>query len=209
MSFYEKNIATRTNLLDLKNQIMITKSSLEILKDKEDTLISEFMQNIKTSKNLRTTMHSKINEGLSALNSAYDVNGQTKTEIIAKSCTPQENIDITNTNVMGVLIPKIKTENISRAIDMRGYPINDTDETIDKTADIFEEALEKTLKCGEIENNIFLIGEEISKTRTKANALEKSIIPDLFSNEKQIKQKLNEIERQEISKIKRIKKMFN
>ena len=209
MSFYEKTIATRTNLMDLKNQIIISKGGLEILKDKEDALIAEFMQNIRKTKNLRSEMQETINDGLEKLNTAYDLNGQTKTDLIAMSTTPQTNITITNTNIMGVLTPKIQTQNISRTPDKRGYAINDTDESIDKTADIFENVLKKTLKVGEIENNALILGSEITKTRTKANAIEKNIIPNLYSDEKQIKRDLNERERQEITKIKRIKKMMN
>ena len=154
-------------------------------------------------------MQETINDGLEKLNSAYDLNGQTKTDLIAMSTTPQTNISITNTNIMGVLTPKIQTQNISRKPDERGYAINDTDESIDKTADIFENVLKKTLEVGEIENNALILGDEITKTRTKANAIEKNIIPNLYSDEKQIKRDLNERERQEISKIKRIKKMMN
>ena len=209
MSFYEKTIATRTNLMDLKNQIIISKGGLEILKDKEDALIAEFMQNIRKTKKMRSEMQETINDGLEKLNTAYDLNGQTKTNLIAMSTTPQTNITITNTNIMGVLTPKIQTHNISRKPDERGYAINDTDESIDKTADIFENVLKKTLEVGEIENNALILGSEITKTRTKANAIEKNIIPNLYSDEKQIKRDLNERERQEISKIKRIKKMMN
>ena len=209
MSFYEKTIATRTNLMDLKNQIIISKGGLEILKDKEDALIAEFMQNIRKTKNLRIKMHETINDGIKKLNTSYDLNGQTKTDLIAMSTTPQTNITITNTNIMGVLTPKIQTQNITRQADKRGYAINDTDESIDNTADIFEDVLKKTLETGEIENNALTLGTEITKTRTKANAIEKNIIPDLYSDEKQIKRNLNERERQEITKIKRIKKMMN
>ncbi|NOR85264.1 V-type ATP synthase subunit D [archaeon] len=208
MSFYEKNIATRTNLIDLKNQIIISKGGLEILKDKEDALIAEFMQDIRKTKNLRNELKESINNGIKNLNTAYDSNGQTKTDLLAMSCTPQMNIEITNKNIMGIIIPEIQTQNISRPADKRGYAINDTDETIDNTADIFENVLKKTLKIGEIENSAIILGSEIKKTRTKANAIEKNIIPNLYSDEKQIKRDLNERERQEISKIKRIKKMM-
>jgi len=206
MSFNEKTASTRTALLELKEQRNIASTGLEILKDKEDALVSEFIKTLKRSGNIRSELSLNMTKGREALLQAEEWLGASRTQQLALSCTPVENITIEKKAVMGVSIPKIKTGKLKKNILERGYNLHDSCESVDTASDFFEYALQNAILAGELETGTLVMGEEITKTRTKSNALEKIIIPGILMDEKKVKFKINEKEREDVSKLKRIKK---
>ncbi len=208
ISFNENTPKTRTALLELRNKRKIASFGLEILKDKEDALLSEFLEVIKQAKNARTHLSNNLSLGNDALLRAENWLGPNNTESIATSTTPQKNIFVDEKNIMGTTVPKISAKNLKRDLFSRGYNLHDTTESIDIAADFFETSLDCALRVGEEETSAQILAEQITNTRTKTNALEKIIIPEIFNNEKKIRANLNETERQETAKIKRIKRIL-
>ncbi len=177
MGFNENTPKTRTALLGLKEKRKIASFGLEILKDKEDALLSEFLEIIKQSKNTRAHLASNLSLGTDALTRAENWLGPNNTESIAASTTPQKNILLGEKNIMGTAVPKISAKNLKRDIFQRGYNLHDTTESIDIAADFFETSLDCALRIGEEETSAQILAEQITNTRTKTNALEKIIIP--------------------------------
>jgi V/A-type H+-transporting ATPase subunit D len=80
-----------------------------------------------------------------------------------------------------------------------------TSTVIDETASAFEELVEAIIESAEIETTMKRLLDEIEKTKRRVNALEFKVIPELTEARDFIKMRLDEMEREELFRMKRIK----
>jgi len=78
------------------------------------------------------------------------------------------------------------------------------DETIKKA----NEALKKIIEVAEVEGSIQLLGKEIEKTKRRVNALEYIFIPRLLATISYIERQLEEREREDFFRRKRMKALL-
>jgi V/A-type H+-transporting ATPase subunit D len=76
---------------------------------------------------------------------------------------------------------------------------------IDETASAFEDLVESIIQSAEIETTMKRLLDEIEKTKRRVNALEYKVIPELTGARDFIKMRLDEMEREELFRMKRIK----
>ena len=80
-----------------------------------------------------------------------------------------------------------------------------TSPVIDETASAFEELVEAIIESAEIETTMKRLLDEIEKTKRRVNALEFKVIPELTAARDFIKMRLDEMEREELFRMKKIK----
>ncbi|HSA37895.1 MAG TPA: V-type ATP synthase subunit D, partial [Methanoregula sp.] len=80
-----------------------------------------------------------------------------------------------------------------------------TSTVIDETASAFEELVEAIIQSAEIETTMKRLLDEIEKTKRRVNALEFKVIPELTEARDFIKMRLDEMEREELFRMKRVK----
>ena len=95
---------------------------------------------------------------------------------------------------------------ISRKSSERGYSLLTTSVEIDDAAKCFETSLNLLIKLAEKEATARKLAEEIKKTKRKVNALERILIPKLEADASYITMRLEEMERENFSRLKVIKK---
>jgi len=83
-----------------------------------------------------------------------------------------------------------------------------TSSALDEASREFEKALESLIKLAELEEGARAIALELEKTKRRVNALEYVILPSLKSMVKFISMRLDEMERENFSRLKRIKAML-
>ena len=76
---------------------------------------------------------------------------------------------------------------------------------IDESADSYERLLDSTILAAEVETGMRKLLTEIEITKRRVNALEFKVLPELYQIRKFIEQKLEEQEREEIFRLKKIK----
>ena len=118
--------------------------------------------------------------------------------------TPPE-VVLTQRNIMGVVVPSIEVSQIQKSVEERGYGLIGTSVRVDEAVHAFEILAAKILEAAELETTMKKLLDEIESTKRRVNALEFKIIPQLEEIASYITLRLEELERENIFRLKRIK----
>ena len=195
---------TRSELLKLKKQIKLAKSGYSLLKKKRDGLILEFFEILKKAKTLREELVNEYKIALEKINIARTLEGDLKVKSIAMAIKDIPDVKLTTRNIMGVKVPKIEAGEIKKAFLERGYGVYSSS-AIDEAATAYERVVEKIILAAEVETSMRKLLNEIEKTKRRVNALEFVVIPSLDKQRAFIQLRLEEMERENIFRMKRIK----
>ena len=195
---------TRSELLRVKKQIKLAKSGYNLLKKKRDGLILEFFEVLKKAKTLRQEMVDEYRIALEKINIARALEGDLKVKSIAMAIKDIPEISLETKNIMGVKVPKISSSEIKKAFMERGYGIYNSS-AVDEAASAYEKVVEKIILAAEVETSMRKLLNEIEKTKRRVNALEFVIMPSLGKTKSFIQLRLEEMERENIFRMKRIK----
>ena len=195
---------TRSELLKVKKQIKLAKSGYSLLKKKRDGLILEFFEILKRAKTLRQELVEEYKIALEKMNIARVLEGDLKVKSIAMAIKDIPEVKLTTKNIMGVKVPKIESSEIKKAFLERGYGIYNSS-AIDEAASAYEKVVEKIILAAEVETSMRKLLNEIEKTKRRVNALEFIVIPSLDKQKSFIQLRLEEMERENIFRMKRIK----
>jgi V/A-type H+-transporting ATPase subunit D len=114
-------------------------------------------------------------------------------------------LDLKTKNVMGIVVPKIDAKSVRKKLEERGYGVITTSARIDEAAEAYEALVEDVIVAAEIETTMRRLIEEIEKVKRRVNALEYRVIPELKGTEAFIRQRLEEMERDNFMRLKRFK----
>lgn len=195
---------TRSELLKLKKQIRLAKSGYALLKKKRDGLILEFFEILKKAKALREELVNEYRIALEKINIARTLEGDLKVKSTALAIRDVPDVMLTTKNIMGVRVPKIEPSEIRKAFMQRGYGVYSS-AAIDEAASAYEKVVEKIVLAAEAETSMRKLLSEIEKTKRRVSALEFIIIPNLEKVRSFIQLRLEELERENIFRMKRIK----
>ena len=196
---------TRMELLKLKGKVKLAKKGHRLLKEKRDALIMEFFNILEEARGVRRRTEAKLEEAYKALILSQAILGGIKVREASMAVKPLDGVEVRSRNIMGVKVPVLEIGETRRTLIERGYGIIDTSAQLDEATTKFEEALRAVVELAEIEKSIRLLAEEIESTKRRVNALENIVIPRLSATVKYIKMRLDEMERENFFKLKRIK----
>jgi V/A-type H+-transporting ATPase subunit D len=196
---------TRSELLEVTKKIRLTKNGHKILKLKRDGLILEFFNILDQAKDLRQEIARQYVQAREKIAIAGAVDGVIAVRSAAYALTVHPEIQLRSRNLMGVVVPEIKSSRIVAPLDERGYGIIGTSPRIDEAADAYEKLVETVVKAAELETTMKKLLEEIERTKRRVNALEFKVLPELEEIERFIRFRLEEMERDNIFRLKRIK----
>ena len=195
---------TRSELLKLKKQIKLAKSGYSLLKKKRDGLILEFFEILKKAKTLRQELVEEYKIALEKINIARTLEGDLKVKSIAMAIKDIPDVKLTAKNIMGVKVPKIESSEIKKEFMERGYGVYSSS-YIDEAASAYEKVVEKIILAAEVETSMRKLLSEIEKTKRRVNGLEFVVIPSLDKTKSFITLRLEEMERENTFRMKRIK----
>ena len=196
---------TRSELINLKRRIALSERGYKILKMKRDGLILEFFKVLADAKDSRGELLQKYQRAVESMALANTVEGAIGVKSAAFSVKEVPQITLTSKNIMGVVVPKIESSKVRKSLVDRGYGVLGTTSIIDETATSFEELVEAIIESAEIETTMKRLLDEIEKTKRRVNALEYKVIPELTAARDFIKMRLDEMEREELFRMKKIK----
>ncbi len=200
-------IPTRMELMRIKGRISLAKKGHKLLKQKRDALILEFFKILKKAKNLRTELNALMSDAYKSMFIAQLYHPMCQLESVSLNCRRDIFLEVEVTNVMGVKIPVITSQNVdAKPLLERGYSISGTSAKIDLAVDNFGRVLEMIVKIAETETAIKRLILEIEKTKRRVNSLEFVLLPKLESDAKMIILRLDEMERDSFVSLKSIKR---
>lgn len=196
---------TRSELISLKRRIALSERGYKILKMKRDGLILEFFKVLEDAKDSRGELLSKYQQATQMMALANTVEGTIGVKSAAFSVQEVPHIKLMSKNIMGVVVPEIEASEVRKSLINRGYGVLGTTSVIDETAEAFEDLVESVIESAEIETTMKKLLEEIESTKRRVNALEFKVIPELTEARDFIKMRLDEMEREELFRLKKIK----
>ena len=196
---------TRKNLMAIEDRIELSEQGHDTLEKKRDGLIMEFMDILDQAKDVRENVDNQYERAQRAINMARAMEGDVAVRGAASALTEHPEITTESMNIMGVVVPQIESSKVKKSLGERGYGVLGTSARIDEAADAYEELIETIILAAEVETAMKEMLEEIETTKRRVNALEFTLLPDLYEAQEYIEQKLEEQEREEIFRMKKIK----
>ncbi|HSV41849.1 MAG TPA: V-type ATP synthase subunit D [Methanomassiliicoccales archaeon] len=196
---------TRSELLEIKKKIKLTKSGYKILKMKRDGLILEFFKILEQAKDIREKVNHDYAEAMRCIAVAKAVDGAIAVQSAAFALKTHPELSLRSKNIMGIVVPEIEANSIRNPMDQRGYGVIGTSVYIDEAAKAFQNLVETIIEAAQIETTMKKLLEEVEKTKRRVNALEFKVIPELQEAEVFIRLRLEEMERENTFRLKRVK----
>lgn len=195
---------TRMQLLEIRKRRLLAVKGHELLSQKRDALISNFFEIIKNRKKKREEMEEKIREAFESLMEAEMLMGEEQVRSLAEGIGEGREIKVEKKNIMGVPIINFSIEDGSIA----SYGVLDTTSNLYGAINRGREALDAIVEVAGIEGSIQKLGKEIEKTKRRVNALEHIFIPKLEGTIAYIERQLEEREREDFFRRKRMKTLM-
>jgi len=160
---------------------------------------------MKKVKTLRAEIVAEYRVAVERLNLARMLESDLQIKATALAVINDPAVEISQKNIMGVVVPNIKEIELEQANTSRGYGLY-TSPAIDEAATAYERVVERIVRAAEIETGMRRLLKEIEKTKRRVNALEFEVIPKMERVAAFIRLRLEEAERENVFRLKRIKK---
>lgn len=198
---------TRSELIKLRKRIKLAKSGHSLLKRKRDGLIKELFEVLKKAKESTSKANEQFMKAQQGIDLARALDGTLAVKAASLVVKDDPNIDVRTKTVMGVAVPEISSqkEHFVAEFNTRGYGIIGTSAVIDDAASGYEQLLADIIVSAEIETTLKKLLYEVEKTKRRVNALEFNLIPRMQKDAGFITLRLEEMEREDIFRLKRFK----
>lgn len=203
MSFGQNVAATKIELLKYKHSSKVATMVQKILDDKRKVLLKNIEEMIEEASKARGGIWDPLDDIYKSVNEAYLALGTSTVDSVAESTPPVMAVDVDVRRIVDVKIPTLHvTEKDTKSMP---YGFADTNSSIDRAAKQIKVLLPQICKAAEYENSIFSLAKALEKTQKLLNALENVIIPQYKQRIKFILASLEEREREEFAKLKKVK----
>ncbi len=200
---------TRMELIKKNTQIKLAEQGRDLLREKMDVLIQSFFQIMTTVSKSRGELEIAADKAQRSLLTALAVDDPVTLKSASFATRKGLSLDIKGKNIMGIAVPMIEKKRISKSVLERGYSIIGMSGRIDEAAEKFEMELDLIIELAETETSLKRIGGEIQMTRRRVNALEQIMIPELKKQAKYIRITIDEREREDLYRLKKVKKIID
>lgn len=190
-------------LLTLRKRRKIAERGRDLLREKLDALMIEFFQFVREIATLRTKAQQLLTEAYEDFVEAQMATGYVKLEQTSVGVEDRFTIETKTRNVIGVTIPYIRV--ILKPLSAFPYNAYDTSIKLDIATLKMADAIKAIAELSSAEAAVKKLAEAIASTKRRVNALEYVIIPRMLTTIRYIEMHLEEAEREDFFRLKRIK----
>lgn len=199
---------TRMELIRKNAQIKLAEQGRDLLREKMDALIQEFFHIMVSVSKSREELDIAAVAAQRSLCVAEAVEDLTALKSASFATKRGLTLEIRGKNIMGVPVPLVERKTVTKSVLERGYSMIGTSGRIDETAERYETELDLIIRLAETETSLRRLGDEIQMNRRRVNALEQVLIPELKMQAKYIKIAIGEREREDLYRLKKVKKIL-
>jgi len=196
---------TRINLIQTKKTLSLAESGRDILERKRDILLRELRHNIYDAERAREELTKALTEAYKSLMEANLAKGSGTVESVATGSSFEADFLLDFRSIMGVTVPVIEFQ--SEPDVKPDYGFANTSAELDKAFKQFYDILDLVAELAREEGIAFQIANDVRKTQRRVNALNHVLIPMYRGTVKSIELILEEKEREEFVRTKRIKRL--
>lgn len=194
---------TKANLMKAKESLSFSIKGYALLDKKRTVLIREAVELMDRASQMQQRVRKEFKEAYEALEIANITLGVNTVSDVAISINNDEDFDILHRSVMGLELPEVMYKRESKTEPSYGF--YRTNVALDKAVKKMEEIRYLVYELAELENAMYMLSLEIKKTAKRANALDKIQIPRYQAAVKYITEVLEEKEREDFFRLKKIK----
>jgi V/A-type H+/Na+-transporting ATPase subunit D len=205
VSFGRKFLPTKIELIRIKRSLSVARSVYKILEDKREVLLRRLDELIEQAGKAREDLWTSLSDAYRALFDSYLKLGPLTVESVAATIPKGVELSLKTQRIIDVTVPSVQLKDRPLAL---GYGFADTSSALDAASLAMRQVLPAILRAAEIENSIFRLASELERTQRLLNALEYIIIPQYEEAVKTISSTLEEHEREEFVRLKKIKRVL-
>jgi V/A-type H+-transporting ATPase subunit D len=197
---------TRINLIQTKKTLSLAESGREVLERKRDILLRELRSSVYDAERTRVDLLEILSQAYSSLKEANMAKGSEAIANVALTSNHASEFLVDYRSIMGVIVPVVTFQAES---DLKpDYGFANTSAELDRAFKQFYRVLELLAHLAKAEGTTFQIANDVSRTQRRVNALNHVLIPRYRNTAKWIELVLEEKEREEFVRTKRIKTMI-
>lgn len=200
MSSLTKIRPTKIELIRLRRRLALANKVQRILRERLIILVNEFMFRIREAYKFRKRVYEKYLDVYAKAMLQLSVYGLNAFGYYKGALNKEAKVIVGVENIMGVKAKTVITRSPEFSKDLHlGLDVFHKDAY---------ELISNLIELGRLEQSILSLGREIERTRRKVNALRYIVIPRLENTIKVLRMKFEEKEREEKSRLKRIKSVI-
>ena len=197
-------------LNNLKRKLATARRGHNLLKDKRDEMMRQFLELIREDRALRKRIDEEmksVGDGFSAASAVMSPKNMRESLMLPGR---EGTLSITEKNILNVTVPKFAfdtpvAENGAEGVN---YGFAFTSGSLDSAVSQLTQMLPDIIRLAELEKATQLLADEIERTRRRVNALEYIMIPRYEETIRSIMMKLDENERGNTTRLMKVKDMI-
>lgn len=198
---------TKVELQRLKSQLALAENGYDLLKNKQDELMRQFIGLVRKNNDLRKQVEEELTTALKSFVMAKSMLSEKWVDELSILSSQSVSLDIREENIMSVIVPNMEFNYEADNSSDFDYGYLNSNAEFDKALREIQAVLPKLLELSEIEKTTQMLADEIEGTRRRVNALEHKMIPETAETIKYIDMKLAESQREATTRMIKIKDM--
>lgn len=193
---------TKSNLLLVKEQLVIAKDGYELLEQKREILVMELMQMVERVKLLEADIDKQIAKAYPSLKRMFMAVGRDRAERVAKTVSYDFVLNEKRLTLAGMTFSSLSVDLPKRRL---AYSYLNSFADCDRVMIDFFELLRLLTDMASIRTIVWHLAREVKKTQRRVNALDKQVIPQTQETRAYIESVLEERERENVFVLKALK----
>jgi V-type H+-transporting ATPase subunit D len=198
--------ANRMMLQQFKARLVGAKKGFQLLKKKRDALKTRFQQMLREIVECKRAVGEGMKEASFSLAKAkWAYSGDITEAVVQRVKRPSATLKLNAENVAGVLLPIFELQRDgSKDQSLLSLGAGQGGQVVQTCRNEHVRMLEQIVKMASLQTCFVALDEEIKMTSRRVNALDYVVIPRIESVVKYIEQEMDELEREEFFRIKKV-----
>ncbi len=199
----------RMELMRLKRELQIARRGHRLMKDKRDGMMQSFLTALQEAYRLRQEVDSCLAQATEAMSQAQaGIWPELLNTALLQSATPLT-LQVEEAQIMAVSVPRYQMD-LPKEEGPQAFPYGMamTNGDMDQAIRNLRQTLPVMLRLAEAEKGVQRLAAELERTRRRVNSLEHVLIPELEQSIHEISLKLEENERDSLTRLMKVKDMI-